>query len=133
MEIPNSNSWLLYLKHFFYDSTLVLLVLSSLPISHLCCVNRRRVDWIKHIAYLHCNIVLYFFIFIWNSGAVIFIFILLTMDDSSVKCSCGKRKLNLNDVNWQRHLNSCWKSNQKKRCADIKSFFVQKKVCQKGK
>jgi len=26
---------------------------------------------------------------------------------SSVVCLCGKKKLNLNDMNWKRHLTSC--------------------------
>jgi len=45
-------------------------------------------------------------------------------------CSCGKKKLNLNETNWKRHISSC-KSEERlkisKTCNNLTNYFSRKR------
>lgn len=48
---------------------------------------------------------------------------------TNINCLCGKKRLNLNDTNWKRHLTSCSIAKLKKSNVvnDVSSFFTIKR------
>jgi len=45
------------------------------------------------------------------------------MEIESRKCICGKRRVNLNNTNWSRHLSSCKKVKLSLTSPNVSSFF----------